>query len=61
MIKPLQANEDKLLLTKEDYYIYEMVYVNFIATTKQISRAETKNIKKGETDQMTMENHHLQR
>lgn len=33
-----------------------------MATTKQISTAETKkknHIKKGETDQMTMENHHF--
>lgn len=57
-MEPLWVNEDKLLSAENDYFIYEF-YINLMETAKQKSREETQNIKKVETQKITMETHQI--
>ena len=42
MMEPVYANEDKLLSTESDYFIYEVFYTNLMVTTKE--NLKTQNI-----------------
>ena len=42
-----------------DCFIHEILYVNLMVTTKQKSRVDSTNIKKGEAENITMEKHQL--